>query len=207
MSDLYATMNFIWLKFQICWSGKQNVITSQILISKSFCNLLFTNWFAKFHHQTILTDSSKKRSSSNVFIRWAIQKKILYSLTIKTLLHKLAMTYSKSNYWYLSTISICLWRLNVHHKDWLTYSGGTDRPGKLCYNFSISNDLTDMVHFPTCIPDCDSHCPIFLHLLSFYFLSFVLKWLSLRWEILIILLSQFPLTVQQTQNRMPRFIA
>ena len=24
---------------------------------------------------------------------------------------------------------------NVHHKDWLTYSSGTDRPGKLCYNF------------------------------------------------------------------------
>ena len=21
---------------------------------------------------------------------------------------------------------------NVHHKDWLTYSGGTDRPGELC---------------------------------------------------------------------------
>ena len=30
---------------------------------------------------------------------------------------------------------------NVHHKDWLTYSGGTDRPGELCYNVSISNDL------------------------------------------------------------------
>ena len=25
---------------------------------------------------------------------------------------------------------------NVHHKDWLTYSGGTDRPGEFCYNFS-----------------------------------------------------------------------
>ena len=24
---------------------------------------------------------------------------------------------------------------NAHHKDWLTYSGGTDRPGELCYNF------------------------------------------------------------------------
>ena len=24
---------------------------------------------------------------------------------------------------------------NVHHKDWLIYSGGTDRPGELCYNF------------------------------------------------------------------------
>ena len=30
---------------------------------------------------------------------------------------------------------------NDHHKDWLTYSSGTDRPGELCYNFSISNDL------------------------------------------------------------------
>ena len=31
---------------------------------------------------------------------------------------------------------------SVYHKDWLTYSSGTDRPGKLYYNFSISNDLT-----------------------------------------------------------------
>ena len=53
---------------------------------------------------------------------------------------------------------------NVHHKDWLTYSGGTDRPGELCYNFSISNDLTQMVNFPTSIPDCDSHSPAVLHI-------------------------------------------
>ena len=51
---------------------------------------------------------------------------------------------------------------NVHHKNWLTYSGGTDRPGELCYNFSISNDLTQIVNFPTWIPDCDSHCPALL---------------------------------------------
>ena len=36
---------------------------------------------------------------------------------------------------------------NIHHKDWLTYSG------ELCYNFSISNDLTQIVNFPTQIPD------------------------------------------------------
>ena len=42
---------------------------------------------------------------------------------------------------------------NVHHKDWLTYSGGTDKLGELCYNFSISNDLTQIVNFPTRIPD------------------------------------------------------
>ena len=32
---------------------------------------------------------------------------------------------------------------NVHHKDWLTHSGGTDRPGELCNDFPISNDYTD----------------------------------------------------------------
>ena len=43
------------------------------------------------------------------------------------------------------------------HKDWLTISGGTDQTGKLGYNFSISNDLNQVVNFPTWIPDCDSH--------------------------------------------------
>ena len=54
--------------------------------------------------------------------------------------------------------------LHVHRKDWLTYSGGSHRPGELCYNFSISNDLTQKVNFPTWIPDCDSHGPALLHL-------------------------------------------
>ena len=53
---------------------------------------------------------------------------------------------------------------NVHDKDWLTYSDGTDRPDELCYNFSISNDLTQMVNFPTQVPDCDSHSPVLLDL-------------------------------------------
>ena len=39
-----------------------------------------------------------------------------------------------------------------HHKDWLTYSG------------RISNDLTQIVNFPTQIPDCDSHSPALLDL-------------------------------------------
>ena len=46
---------------------------------------------------------------------------------------------------------------NVHHKDWLAYSGGTDRSGEPSYNFSISHDLTQMVNFRTRILDCDSH--------------------------------------------------
>ena len=51
---------------------------------------------------------------------------------------------------------------NVHHKDSITYSGGIDRPGELCYNFSISNDLSQIVNFHTQIPDCDSHSPALL---------------------------------------------
>ena len=53
---------------------------------------------------------------------------------------------------------------NVHHKDWLTYSGGTGQPGELCYNFFISNGLTQMVNFPTRIPACHSHSPALLDL-------------------------------------------
>ena len=51
----------------------------------------------------------------------------------------------------------------VHHKDWVTYSGRTDRPGEL----AISNYLIQMVNFIqmiTLIPDCDSHCPALLNL-------------------------------------------
>ena len=51
---------------------------------------------------------------------------------------------------------------NVHHKDWLTYSGGPDRSGEFSYNFSISNDLTQVVNFSTRIPDCDSRSRAFL---------------------------------------------
>ena len=53
---------------------------------------------------------------------------------------------------------------NVHHKRWPIYSGRNDRPGELCYSFSISNDLTQMFNFRTQILDCDSHSPALLDL-------------------------------------------
>ena len=92
---------------------------------------------------------------------------------------------------------------NIHHKDWLTYSGGTDGSGKLCYNFSISNDLTQMVNFPTRIP-----LTVWLFWISFFLLTlvFVPQWLSLHSEILIMFLSQFPLTFHHIHNKIPHFI-
>ena len=93
----------------------------------------------------------------------------------------------------------------VHHKDWLTYSGGSDRTGEPCYNFSISNDLTQMVNFPTQIPDLTLTVLLFWIYSFLLMLVFVLQWLSVHWEILIMLLSQFPLTFLQTSNWMSCF--
>ena len=84
---------------------------------------------------------------------------------------------------------------NIHHKDWLNYSGGTDRIGGLCHNFSILDDLTQT----------DSHGPALLDLVLLT-LVFVLQWLSFHWEILM-LLSQFPLTSHQIHHGISRFIA
>ena len=94
---------------------------------------------------------------------------------------------------------------NIYHKDWLTFSGGTDRPGELCYNFSISNDFTQMVNFPIRIPDCDSHRPALLDLFLPSDAS-ICSTVAYR-PILIMLLSQLPLTFHQIPNGMPHFIA
>ena len=70
---------------------------------------------------------------------------------------------------------------NVHHTEWLTYSGGTDRPGESqmtlprWLNFllrSLTLTLTVLLFW------------IYLFLLT---LVFVVQWLSLQWGILIML--------------------
>ena len=70
---------------------------------------------------------------------------------------------------------------------------------------SVSNGLTQMVNFPTRIPDCDSHRPAFLDLLLSSDASVCSTMASLHWEILIMLLSQFPLTFHQIHNGIHRF--
>ena len=62
-----------------------------------------------------------------------------------------------------------------------------------------------MVNFPTRIPDCDSHSPALLDLL-FLTMVFALQRLSFHEEILIMLLSRFPLTCLQNQKEVLLFI-
>ena len=61
----------------------------------------------------------------------------------------------------------------------LTYSGGTYRSGELCYDCSISSDLTEMVNLPTRIPDFDSHSPALLEIFIFSDTSVFKTWLWL----------------------------
>ena len=77
----------------------------------------------------------------------------------------------------------------VHHNDWLTYSGGTDRPVIIFLSQKTLSQV--MVNFPFRIPEYDSDSPALLD----FFLSFdtviISTMLFLYWEILI-MLSQFP---------------
>ena len=56
-----------------------------------------------------------------------------------------------------STNVFAFGEFSIHHRDWLTFSGGTGKPGELWYYFFISNDLAEMVNFPIRNSGCDSH--------------------------------------------------
>ena len=65
-----------------------------------------------------------------------------------------------------------------------------------------------MVIFPTRIPDCDSHLTVLLFWICSFplMLVIVLHWVSRHWEILTMLLLQFPLTFHQIHNGILSFI-
>ena len=89
---------------------------------------------------------------------------------------QLALFYSVSHFLFQSpSLSLCIDEdlsiktsanafvfgdFNAYIKDWLSYSIRTDRPGII--ELIISNNLTQMVNFPSHIPDWDFHCPALL---------------------------------------------
>ena len=97
---------------------------------------------------------------------------------------------------------------NVHEKDWLTYSGGTHRPAERVIIFlSQMTFISWLTLLLSRIPDCDSQSPVLLDVFLSSDSSICSTMASFHWEILIMLLCQFPLTFRQSQNGMPRFIA
>ena len=93
---------------------------------------------------------------------------------------------------------------NIHGKDWLTYSGGTDQPGELCYHFLSQMTLLIWLTFLLGFQTVALIILLFWNDFFLQTLGFVLQWPSLHWEILIMLFSQFPLTFHQIYNGMPR---
>ena len=95
---------------------------------------------------------------------------------------------------------------NAHHKDWLTYSGGAERPDELLQFFYLKIILPRWLTFLFIFLTVT--LTALLIWISFFLLmlAFVLQWLSFYWEILILWLSQFPLTFYQNQNEIPCFI-
>ena len=89
----------------------------------------------------------------------------------------------------------------IHHKDWLSYSGGTNRLVN-CYLRPTFSDSEFSYSDPKL--SLSQYC-------SFGFITilltivFVSQWLSLHWEIMMFL-SQFPLTCQTHNNCMHCFI-
>ena len=69
---------------------------------------------------------------------------------------------------------------NVHHKDWLTYSGGTDRPGEFCYNFLSQLTLIRWLIFLLRSLTVTLTILLFWIYLFLSALVFVLQWLSLH---------------------------
>ena len=75
-------------------------------------------------------------------------------------------------------------------------------------NFFISNDLTQIVDFPTWTHDCDLHIPVLLDLFISSDNSICSTVVFLPTENFhCVVVFQFPLTSQQTQKRMYLFIA
>ena len=90
--------------------------------------------------------------------------------------------------------------INVHYKDWLTYSGGTDGSVELCYNFPSQMTLLRWIVFLVRSMTVTLAVLLFLICLFLLMLVFVLQRLSLHWEIQIML---FSLTFHQSPKDAP----
>ena len=86
---------------------------------------------------------------------------------------------------------------SVHHKDWLTYSGGTDRLVNSVIIFLSQMLLLRWLTF--LLGSQTVNLIVLLFWIYFFFLTlvYVPQWPSLHWEILIMWFSQFPLTFHQ----------
>ena len=95
----------------------------------------------------------------------------------------------------------------VCHKGRLTYSNGTDNLVNSVIIILSQMKLLRWLTFLLASLTVTLTVSLFWIYLFYLTLVFFLKWLSLHWEILIMLLPQYPFTFCKTQIRMPHFTA
>ena len=145
-----SSFNPKWFYYSYAWScifceGRTSFCLG--LISRKICRffLIFSTGFASLSVLLLFLYRSPSASLCTVFDSVSSNKDEVLSIN--------------------PSANVFVFRdFNVHPKNWATCSSGTDRSGELFYNFSISNDLNQMVNFPTRIPDYDSHSPALLDL-------------------------------------------
>ena len=179
-------MDFIWLSksilLLIC-------MVLQFTGRTSFCTLSLENstdsylffWLALIRSVSYFFFLYESPSSASCLFFYSISSNIHETLSINP------------------SANVFLFRdFNVHHKGWLSYSGGTDRPGEI---------WRDLLRWSTFLLGSLTLALTILHSWIYFYLLMlvsVLQWLFIHWKIQIMLLSQFPLTFCQTQDMMPR---
>ena len=186
LSKTCESYNFLKLSFTNIWGLHLNFADCESFLESNSPDILplwetnlddsidSANFSVRGYFPLIWKDSSIHMHGLTVYVKEGVPFKWVLSLENSAdsyLSFQLVLLHSLSHFFFLfrsSSSFLCavfgslssnfvFGDFNVHHTDWLTYFDGTDRPGELCYNFSISNDLTQMVIFPTQIADCHSH--------------------------------------------------
>ena len=97
-------------------------------------------------------------------------------------------------------------QFNIHHKNWLTFTGGTDT---LVNSIIVFLSETILLRLTFLLKSQSATLTVLLFWVDLLFqdIAIVLLWQFLHWGILMMLLSLFSLTFLQTQEGMPLFIA
>ena len=159
-------------------------------------DLFLTQWMWSFNQRDV------NKRPANQTILWNLALQIFeFFVRILLIVNGVVLINPSANMFFIRDFT-------VHHKDWLTYSSGTDRSGEIYNNFLLSQ-MTSFrwVTFLLMSLSVTLTVLFFWVFLFLMTLLFALQWLTLHWEILIMWLSRFLLTFGQNQDVMPCFIA
>ena len=153
--DNFELLNSLKLSFTNIWGLRLNFVDFESFLESSSPDILALcetqlddsiescNFFVSSYRPLIWKDSSTHMHDLAVYVKEGLpfaRDLSLENSADSYLCFRLTLLHSVSYFFFLywSPSSplctdfdpICLWRLDVHHKDWLTYSSGSGRSGE-----------------------------------------------------------------------------